>query len=148
MTLSNQFDAYRGSHQPDVSETEVRFHELDRAMPKFYENPHHYIHDYDGSDFYGAKEAKRSARSARGNPEAEVVIYRAVPGNVESINPGDWVTTSRRYAEHHGESNLPEGSNPRVIRAVTKARNITFGGNDAYEFGYAGNEPLRHRDNG
>lgn len=143
MSLSNQFDAYRGSHKPDVEEA-VRFHELDKAMPKFYENPHHYIHDHDGSDFYGAKEAKRSARSARGNPEADVRVYRAVPSGVETINPGDWVTTSRRYAERHAESNIPEEKKPIVLSSVTKARNITFGGNDAYEFGYAGTEQLRN----
>lgn len=145
MPLNPEQFSYRGSHQPDVEE-KVRFHELDRAMPKFYENPHHYIHDYDGSDFYGAKEAKRSARIARGNPEADVVVYRGVPKGVETINPGDWVTTSRRYAEHHASGNLPKDVEPSVIRAVTKAKHITFGGNDAYEFGYAGQDPLTHKD--
>lgn len=143
MVLSNQFDAYRGSHKPDVDEV-VRFHELDRAMPNFYETPHHYIHDHDGSDFYGAKEAKKSASAARGNPDADVRIYRAVPNNIETINPGDWVTTSNRYAEHHGQSNLPEGVGSHVLRATTKAKHIVFGGNDGYEFGYAGTEQLPH----
>lgn len=146
MALGSQFDAYRGSHQPNVEEEEVRFHELDRAMPKFYENPHHYIHDYDRSDFYGAKEAKRSAIGARGNPEADVRIYRAVPSGVETINPGDWVTTSRKYAEHHAQSNIPEDKKGIVLSSITKARNITFGGHDAYEFGYAGQEALRHQE--
>lgn len=147
MTLGSQFDDYRGSHKPDTEE-EVRFHELDRAMPQFYETPHHYIHDYDGSDFYGAREAKRAARSARGNPDADVTIYRAVPGDVETINPGDWVTTSRKYAEHHAQSNIHEDKNPIVLQATTKARNIGFGGHDAYEFGYIGEESLRHMGNG
>ena len=38
----------------------------------------------------------------RDRPDAEVTIYRAVPEGVEDINPGDWVTLTREYAEFHG----------------------------------------------
>ena len=141
--LSNQF-GYRGSHQPDIDldVPATRFHELDKAMPGFYDRPHHYIHST-GSDYYGASEAKKSAMSARGNPEADVVIHRAVPHGVDTINPGDWVSTSRKYAAHHGQSNLPEGQKGNVLTRTVKAKHISFGGNDGYEFGYVGTEPLK-----
>lgn len=146
MTLNQEQFKYRGSHQPLINETTARFHELDKGMPKFYENPSNYIHSsYDPEDFWGAKEATRSAIMAKGNPEAQVKIYRAVPEGVDTINPGDWVTTSRRYAENHAAGNIPERLGKSIIEATTAARNITFGGNDAYEFGYAGEEPLKHQ---
>ena len=45
-------------------------------------------------------------QKVRGNPEAEVTIYRAVPNeeSISTINPGDFVTISKKYAELHGES--------------------------------------------
>lgn len=144
--LSRQF-GYRGSHQPDTDgdETAIRFHELDKAMPGFYDKPHHYIHS-SVSDIYGASEAKQAAMSARGNPEADVTIHRAVPNGVDTINPGDWVSTSRKYAVHHGtRSNLPEGQQSTILTRTAKAKHISFGGNDGYEFGYVGTEPLKSK---
>lgn len=142
MPLSSQFDYYRGHHQPDTSEDEIRFHELDKGMPEFYKRPSDYLWDVD--THYGKVEAKQSALRARGNPEADVRIYRAVPHGVTTINPGDWVTTSHQYAKQHGmHESDPEQDMP-VISAITKAKHITFGGNDAYEFGYAGTEQLPH----
>ena len=40
-------------------------------------------------------------QSAAGNPNYRVVIYRAVPENVSSIDAGDWVALDPKYAEMH-----------------------------------------------
>lgn len=116
--LSSQFDAYRGSHQPSTGEDAVRFYELDKAMPDFYEKPHHYLWDID--NHFGKIEARRAAMLARGNPDADVRIYRAVPHGVTTINPGDWVTTSKNYALEHGRHHEDPALDKPVIEAVVK----------------------------
>lgn len=137
---------YRGSHQPDTDADAVRFHELDRAMPDFYKRPHDYIWDMGEPEhlslqFKGHHQAIRQAMNARGNPEARVVIYRAVPPGVTRINTGDWVTTSEAYARGHAILNDNPYDDMDVLRKQVRAKHITFGGNDGYEFGYVG-EPL------
>lgn len=147
MTLNPDQFAYRGHHQPDTSNEEVRFHELDKAMPDFYKEPRHYFHG--PSDYKKEhREALSQALVAKGNPEASIRVYRAVPHGVETINPGDWVTTSRNYAVSHGQRTEDPSEDWPVIAATVRARDITFGGNDALEFGYAGKEPVRHIGNG
>jgi hypothetical protein len=137
MALSSQFDDYRIFHQPDTSDDELRFHELDKAMPDFYERPDLYMWDMKEH-----REALRQANTAKGNPDADIRIYRAVPHGVATINPGDWVTTSRNYAIQHGKHPEDPSKDKPVISGVTKARHITFGGSDGIEFGYAGTEQL------
>ena len=45
-------------------------------------------------------------RQYHNKPDAEVVIYRAVPDleEIVDINAGDWVSIYRPYVEAHGES--------------------------------------------
>ena len=52
------------------------------------------------------RESLAAIKAARGKPDHVVTIYRGVPKGVTEIQPGDWVTLSRTYAELHGESNL------------------------------------------
>ena len=137
----NKAQSYRMSHQPDVESDSVRFYELDRAMPNFYSKPKLYIMS-DADDYYGSREAISSAKKARGNPNAAIKIYRAVPKGIKTINPKDWVTTSKKYAEHHARSNSEYGKTMVVIEATVKAKDISFGGNDGFEFGYVGDETI------
>ena len=137
----NKAQSYRMSHQPDVESDSVRFYELDRAMPDLYSQPKNYIMS-DADDYYGSREAISSAKKARGNPNAEIKIYRAVPKGVKAINPKDWVTTSKKYAMHHARSNSEYGKLMVVIEATAKAKDISFGGNDGFEFGYVGYETI------
>jgi hypothetical protein len=74
-----------------------------------------------------------AAYKAKGNPDAEVTVYRAVPKGVKSINNGDWVTTSRNYAENHGESAL--SGEYEIISKKVKAKTLSSEGYP-YEFGY------------
>src|SRR5690606_39671633 len=56
---------------------------------------------YDTGDDETDGQSRRSVLRSRNNPDAMVWIYRAVPGDVSTFNPGDWVTTSKAYARDH-----------------------------------------------
>lgn len=71
-------------------------------------------------------------QSMRGNPDKEVTIYRAVPKSVSDINPSDWVTTTKEYAQDHmaGEKGW------HILSKKVKAKDIATDGNSIHEFGY------------
>ncbi len=102
---------------------------------------------YERPDWYesgdGLAEMHKIIR-LRGQPDARVWIFRAVPRSVAGplegrsrrlISPGDWVTTSKQYAKDHGDSAL-EGK--YVIAALrVRAGDIYTEGNSIFEWGYA-----------
>src|SRR5690606_12845802 len=93
---------YRGGHQP-TADYGAPAHDLTQIVSAdIYDHPEWYMHPTSE----GYRESVAFIRQVRGNPDAEVTIYRAVPKGVKTINPGDWVTPSREYAQIHGESNL------------------------------------------
>lgn len=125
-------------------------------MPDFYNRPHDYLWDLDTDDssiarllqpgqLGGAIQAVSQAMRARGNPDARVMIYRAVPRGVTEINSGDWVTTSHHYAREHASHDDDPLNDKDVLAKQVRAHEITFGGNDAYEFGYVGSTVKGHR---
>jgi len=80
-------------------------------------------------------ESLRVIQRARNNPNAQVTVYRAVPKNAPAdINAGDWVTTSRRYAQGHGESVL--GGNYRIVSEKVRAGELATDGNSLNEWGW------------
>jgi len=134
---------YRMSHQPDTDEDAIRFHELDRAMPDFYKRPGDYVWDLGepehlSDQFKGHHQAISQAMRARGNPDARVLLFRAVPKGVRDINTGDWVTTSRQYAREHAMLSDDPSEDMDILSIQARAKDVTFGGNDAFEFGYVG----------
>ena len=68
----------------------------------------------------------------KGKPEKAVTIYRAVPKWVKEINPSDWVTTTKEYAQGHMEGE--EGWH--ILSKKVKAKDIATDGNSIHEFGY------------
>tara|TARA_R110000868_G_scaffold31877_3_gene116508 strand:+ start:2104 stop:3924 length:1821 start_codon:yes stop_codon:yes gene_type:complete len=80
------------------------------------------------------KETMRLLQSLRGNPDADVTIYRAVPKGVDDLNSGDWVTVNKQYARDHGESAL--GGDFEIIEKKVKAKDIFTNGDSIHEFGY------------
>ena len=70
--------------------------------------------------------------AARNNPDAEVTIYRATPG--DAINDGDWITLSRAYADTHNNTQL--GGKGNILEQRVPARDIQFAGDDLMEWGY------------
>jgi SPP1 gp7 family putative phage head morphogenesis protein len=103
--------------------------DIEEMMPDFYTRSNIYT--------TGMPQADRQSISAimaiRNNPDKLVTIYRAVPKHVEQINPGDWVTLSRSYADTHLLSNLEGG---HVISLKIPAKNLWFDGDSINEFGY------------
>jgi len=72
----------------------------------------------------------------RGRPDVGVPVYRAVPVDApDELNPGDWVTPSRRYAEGHGESAL--GGEYRIVEGNVPARELFTDANSIFEFGWS-----------
>jgi hypothetical protein len=83
------------------------------------------------------KKAIEVIQSIRGNPDKEITIYRALPKGVKDINAGDWVTTTREYAEQHAKYD-PDYV---VISKKVKAKDIATDGNSIHEFGYDPQKP-------
>ena len=62
-----------------------------------------------------------------------VTVYRGVPAGVTGdINPGDWVTTHKPYAEMHAQR---YDDNIRVIEKQVRAGDLFSEGNSIFEFG-------------
>ena len=83
-------------------------------------------------------ESYNAITKARGNPEAEVTIYRAVPKGIKNINEGDFVTLSPKYAELHGLSGYGSRGDEagEVISQKVKVKDLIWDTNDVNEFGY------------
>ena len=99
------------------------------------------VYSKQGPRIYGTgtpydKKAFDIANKAKGNPDAEVTIYRAVPSEVTSteINRGDWVAITQEYARDHGESVLR--GEYKIITKKVKARDIYTNGDSIQEWGY------------
>lgn len=130
---ATQFAEYRGRMQPDLSDAAVGFHEADRLYTGVYSHPEWYGHGEPKVD----RETVAQMHAARGNPDAQVTIHRAVPPGVEEINPGDWVSTSRSYAQQHGMHPTDSSKDWPVLSRVVPARTVREGsGNSMHEWGY------------
>ena len=70
-----------------------------------------------------------------GDEEEKVKKSNDKVENIDSINPGDWVTIVRRYAKEHGQDNL--NNKFRIISKKVKAKDVYTDGNSLAEFGYA-----------
>ena len=124
---------YRGSHTaPNAKVYGATIDNLGGIMPAD-------VYSSKGTRLYGIGNPEidsqwfSAAYKAKGKPDAEITVYRAVPKGVKNINSGDWVTTSKRYAQDHGESAL-NGEYEIVARKV-KAKTLSSEGYP-YEFGY------------
>lgn len=79
-------------------------------------------------------EMKEALRKAKGNPDALIKIYRALPTEHNTINHGDWVSMSKTYVESHLESNGDEEWH--VVEAEVPAKTLWTEANDIVEWGY------------
>jgi hypothetical protein len=125
--------SYKGSHTaPNAKVYGATIDNLGGIMPAD-------VYSSKGTRLYGIGNPEidsqwfSAAYRAKGKPDAEITVYRAVPKGVKNINSGDWVTTSKRYAQDHGESAL-NGEYEIVARKV-KAKTLSSEGYP-YEFGY------------
>lgn len=146
---------YRGSHRPvgPTDENPIRLDDLTKTVDgdtagypdDFYgpSGPRIYAprRRFDDDEYGIANEQSYDIISrVRGNPDAEVTIYRAVPNedSISSINQGDFVTLSPKYAELHAGSGYgPRGDEAgKVLSQKVKVKDVYFAGDDVNEFGY------------
>ena len=146
---------YRGSHQPvgPTDENPIRLDDLTKTVDgetsgypdDFYgpAGPRIYAprRRFDDDEYGIANEQSYDViTSVRGNPDAEVTIYRAVPNqdSISSINDGDFVTLSPKYAELHAASGYGARGDDagKVLSEKVKVKDIYFAGDDVNEFGY------------
>jgi hypothetical protein len=122
---------YRGYHQAPRRADEFGSPAtyIEEMMPDFYARPNIYTTGMDQSD----RESVAALQRIKNKPNEMVTIYRAVPKEVDRINPGDWVTLSPSYADSHLLSNLEEG---HVISMKIPAKDLWFDGDSINEFGY------------
>jgi hypothetical protein len=130
-TGKKNVDSYQMSHRPSENgATADNISKGGELMPDdVYQHPEWYF-NMNQPDEYGVatKESFNVVKSIKGNPNAEVTIYRASPS--DKINSGDWVTLSKKYAETHAGEKMP------VHSYKVKAKDIQFAGDDINEFGY------------
>lgn len=140
--------AWKGNHQMQISSPEYG---IDHRPPSAeYGAPLHDLTQIFPDDVYGSNAAQyyghgmpsmdrkaiTIAKLVRGNPDAEVVMYRAVPKQHSSaeFNPGDWVTTTKEYAKEHGESAL--GGDYVIIQKKVKAKDLYTSPDSIHEYGF------------
>ncbi len=117
---------YQGPHRPlTVEGGAARLHDL---TPSFGPD----IYGPKALQYFGGFDPRESAvlkimQKVKGNPEAEVTIYRGIPeGKPQSISPGDWVTLHPSVASDYG----------KVVSQKVKAKDLTSWADSLLEFGY------------
>lgn len=94
-----------------------------------------------GLRYYGTGDSRKDAAAydqitnLSGCPNKSVTVYRAVSKGAErKINPGDWVTTVRSYADDHGKNSL--NGEFDVVQKTVCARDLFTAGDSFLEWGY------------
>jgi len=125
--------SYKGAHiAPNAKVYGATLDNLEGIMPID-------VYSSKGKNLYGHGDPQidnewwKAAYLAKDNPTRPTRIYRAVPKGVTDINSGDWVTTSKTYAQNHGESAL--NGDYDIISKTVKANQLSSEGYP-YEFGY------------
>lgn len=129
---------YRGSHTAPGPDFGAPLHDLTGGGQMYPSD----VYSASASRLYGTgnaiadKEAFNLAKQVKGKPEAEVTMYRAVPKDesIKSINPGDWVTLSKSYAQNHGESVFK--GDYKILTQKVKAKDLWTNADSIHEFGY------------
>lgn len=129
---------YRMAHRP--SEDYGNASDFERNMSDIFDHPNWYL---DMTEPYNI-ESLNALRKVRNNPEGKLKIYRATPG--DEINPGDWVTPSKKYAKEHLERSL--NGKGKILEMTVKAKDVLFAGDDINEFGYFPENEKYSRKNG
>ena len=129
----DQFGAYRMGHRPD--DTGPPMHDVESFYPNIYERPE--LYNNGGRDNRAKyTESLQHIQQVKGKPDAPVTMYRAVPKGVTSINPGDWVSTSRIHATQEGTHPTDPKQDMPVISQKVRAKDLRTPGDDVNEWGY------------
>lgn len=136
---SDSDSSYRGAHRaPSRDGGDASISDINQVMPDVLEHPEWYSHATDLPTVAQSRKAQQETldafRRAAGDPDAMITVYRAVPEGVKKIQPGDWVTVSETYAQHHGESNVGDGY--KVVSREIRAGDLWSSGDSMYEQGW------------
>jgi len=127
---------YAGHHRPATREGANTLDNLTDVYPQdIYTDNRAWQYYGHGDNPAMDKASVDIVKRFRNNPEATVKVYRAVPVGVDKINPGDWVTINRQYANQHGSSWVNDGKY-RIIEAEVPAKSLTTSGDSIHEWGY------------
>jgi hypothetical protein len=123
---------YKIAHRPmQVSGGASR---LDDLTSSFGED----VYGPNATQFFGSGDAREKRvlammKKFRGQPDAEITIYRGVPGSAaDAINSGDWITIDEGVAKDYAA--LEKGG--KVISKKVKVKDITSWPDSLLEFGY------------
>ncbi len=140
--LGGDPEEYGGRHRPPGPGSGAPLHDLTEGENAIYPDD---VYGPNAVQFYGTGEPAMDRATIavlhrlRGKPDANVVIYRALPCKKkdDGINPGDWVTVNRQYAEQHAEStgSFDEEKFCIVSKSVP-AREVFTNGDSIHEAGY------------
>lgn len=140
--LSGDQFAYHGQHrpgEPGIDDASAPFHRADQVMPDVTgPNGRRYYDFHQHDDPNRSTESFNQMRAAKNNPDAVVKVYRAVPKVEHGINRGDWVSTSRKYAELHAAQDDDPSHDWPVVEGTAKASELHGHGDDPNEWGYWG----------
>lgn len=126
--------SYRMQHQAPSRDGGILATDIESGMPDA-SDPKLQMAIYGTGDEVSDRESFAALNRIQGNPEAMVTIYRAVPGDVNTINRGDWVTLSPNYANQHKDLYL-SNENGKVISMKVRAGDLFTDGNSINEFGF------------
>jgi hypothetical protein len=131
---------YRGLHRPPGKDRGAPLWDLthDVYPDDIYTLPVRTAARYYGHSEPGDIPVMSLIRRYQDKPDAQVVIYRSVPDveEIKDINPGNWVSIYRPYAEAHGESGWGNGEGYKILEKRVKARELYTDGNSIYEWGW------------
>lgn len=86
-------------------------------------------------DYEAEQTVWRAVERLKGKPRHVIKMYRAVPeGSGGSIEPGDWITPSKRYAEQHAERSI-EGPY-EIVEKTVMSNDVYTSGDSIMEWGY------------
>jgi len=125
--------SYQGGHQPNPDG--VRSFDLTEMVDGEQMIPKDMYSRWYGSNGTPADLQSISVlKKIKGNPEADVTIYRASPS--KDFNNGDWVALSKKYADEHAIRNKEAGKSMQVYSKVVKAKELRWAMDDVNEFGF------------
>lgn len=130
--------AYFGGHRPPTPEYGAPAHDLTsngKYPADVYSDKAVRYYGHGGDQVDLDKETIKILHKIKGNPDAEITIYRGVPATAgDTINEGDWVTVNKKYAALHGEMQNETGY--KILEKKVKASEIYTDANSIHEFGY------------
>ena len=126
--------SYMGSHRP--SREGPPAHNLlegNKIPDDVYDTPRYYIGSINTGEekkvYQETIEVINYLKSIKGNPDAEVTVYRAGPK--KELNAGDWITLSKTYAKDHSMY-----FKTPVHKFKVKAKDVLWDMNTLEEWGY------------